>query len=302
MSSPLQLDDEATAFGPLEYARAVLNILEDSEGERSRLLDTQKAVLNILDDFGAEKQRLIETQKAVLNILDDLAEEKQRLEIAKNDVLRSERALRQSLREKEVLLKEIHHRVKNNLQIISSLLVLQSRLLSDPDARDILNESQNRVRSIALVHEKLYQSADLTHIELGDYFETLIANLFQTYNACGRGVAKVVDVRSRMTIDAAIPCGLMMNELVTNSLKHAFPAGTAGTIRVYARETQAGLEMVIEDDGVGLPEDVDPRGGGTLGLDLVFTLARQLKASVEVSRTAGTHFKFVFGGGVSART
>lgn len=293
---------EVPSFGPLEYARAVLNILEDSEGERSRLLDTQKAVLNILDDFGTEKLRLLETQKAVLNILEDLAAEKAQLEIAQNEVLRSEQALRQSLREKEVLLKEIHHRVKNNLQVISSLLVLQARHLADAEAREILNESQSRVRSIALVHEKLYQSRDLTHIELGDYFETLTENLFKTYNAAARGISKSIDLRMRMTIDAAIPCGLIMNELVTNSLKHAFPAGRRGTIRVFAKETDAGLELLVEDDGVGLPEHIDPRGGASLGLDLVFTLARQLKATVEVVRASGTHFRFLFSGGNYVRT
>jgi two-component sensor histidine kinase len=273
----------------------VLNILEDSGAERTQLLDTQTAVLNILDDFGDEKLRLLNMQKAVLNILEDLAAEKERLELAQGDVIRSEDALRTSLREKELLLKEIHHRVKNNLQIISSLLLLQARYLADPQARTILVESQNRVRSIALVHEKLYQSTDLTHIELGEYVDVLVDSLFQTYDSGARGISIVVDVRARLTIDVAIPCGLIVNELVTNSLKHAFPRERPGTIRVAAQETGDGIELVVEDDGVGLPKHVDPQSGHSLGLDLVFTLARQIKAEVEVARDEGTLFRLKLG-------
>jgi two-component sensor histidine kinase len=284
--------DEDSQFGPLEYARVVLNILEDSGVERTRLLDTQKAVLNMLDDFDQEKAHLLETQKAVLNILEDLAAEKQHLEAAQTEVLRSADAVKKSLFEKEILLKEVHHRVKNNLQVISSLLLLQARQIVDPKAREMLGESQNRVRSIALVHEKLYQSSDLAHIELGEYVESLADNLFQTYDAGARGISRVVDVRARMTIDAAIPCGLIINELITNSLKHAFPPGRTGTVRVIAGEVDGRLEITVEDDGVGLPENVNPRGGHSLGLDLVFTLARQIKLEVHIARKGGTTFRF----------
>ncbi len=283
---------EQEHFEAAEYTRAVLNVLEDSDSERARLLDAQRAVLNIVEDFGTEKARLLETQKAVLNILADLAGEKDRLERAQTEILRSEQALRHSLREKEVLLKEIHHRVKNNLQVISSLLVLQARHISDAETRDILSECQSRVSSIALVHEKLYQSPDLAHIELGDYVASLLESLFQTYDARGRGISHSTRVQARMTIDAVIPCGLIVNELVTNSLKHAFPGGRPGTVRVLVYEHGAGLEMEVSDDGVGLPPDLEPRKARSLGLDLVFTLAEQLEAVVQVKRGQGTTFRF----------
>ena len=187
-------EERTTELGPADFSRAVLNILEDSDAEKSRLHDAQKAVLNILEDFGGEKTRLEEMQSAVLNILDDLGSEKDRLQEAQEELVRSDRAIRGSLREKEVLLKEIHHRVKNNLQVISSLLNLQARYLSDEGAREIFNESQNRVQSIALVHEKLYQSADLSHINFQEYLDTLVGNLLHASNARQRGILHSVDV------------------------------------------------------------------------------------------------------------
>src|ERR1700687_2236567 len=130
--------------------------------------------------------------------------------------------LRASLKEKEVLLKEVHHRVKNNLQVISSLLNLQARHLNDPAAREIFNESQNRVLSIALVHEKLYQSADLSHIDFAEYVAVLVDNLLHTHDATKRGIVRELELGgTRLTIDLAIPCGLIITELITNCMKHA---------------------------------------------------------------------------------
>jgi len=189
-----------------ETERAVLNILEDFGSEKARLEDMQTAILNILEDFGSEKERLENMQTAILNILDDLATEKARLEETQKEVVRSEQTVRASLREKEVLLKEIHHRVKNNLQVISSLLNLQARYLNDPAAREIFNESQNRVLSIALVHEKLYQSADLSHIDFAEYVAVLVDNLLHTHDATKRGIVRELELGgTRLTIDVAIP-------------------------------------------------------------------------------------------------
>lgn len=199
-----------------------------------------------------------------------------------------------------MLLKEIHHRVKNNLQVISSLLNLQARYLADPAAREIFNESQNRVQSIALVHEKLYQSANLSHIDFGDYVMALVDNLFHTHDASERGIARTVDIGGvKLAIDLAIPCGLVVNELVTNSLKHAFPRERTGNVRVLLQRAQDPRRLVlsVEDDGVGIPPDVDPRNTRSLGLDLVFTFAEQIEAEVEVVRTAGTTFRFTFDSG-----
>ena len=270
------------------------NVLADLRAEKLHLESTQKALLNIAEDAEAEKLRLRETQKAVLNILGDLAHEKALLEESQGEVARSD-AVRASLREKEVLLKEIHHRVKNNLQVISSLLSLQARYLSDPKAREIFNESQNRVQSIALVHEQLYQSPDLSHVNFSDYTASLLDNLFHNYSAVDRGISKVIDVGgARLTIDVAIPCGLIVNELVTNAIKHAFPDGRTGTIRVVLREDPDELTLVVTDDGTGMPEGLDARNTGSLGLDLVFTFAEQLDATVEIGREHGTSFQFRF--------
>jgi two-component sensor histidine kinase len=283
-------------ISPAGYSKAVLNILEDFDAERQRLKLTQKAILNIAEDGEAERARLRETQKAVLNILDDLEAEKTLIEKARGKVVRSEHAVRISLREKEVLLKEIHHRVKNNLQVISSLLNLQARYLPDPAAREIFRGSQHRVQSIALVHEKLYQSADLAHVGFSDYAAALLDNLFETFDAHERGISKIVDVGAvRLGVDIAVPCGLIVNELVTNALKHAFPNGRKGTVRVVLCEGEDGaLDLTVGDDGVGMPPDLDPRKTSSLGLDLVFTFAAQIDATVEIGNQNGTSFRFRF--------
>jgi two-component sensor histidine kinase len=276
--------------------KAVLNILDDVGSEKLLLEETQKAILNIADDGEAERMRLRESQRAVLNILDDLGAEKALLEKTQGEMRRSEQTVRASLREKEVLLKEIHHRVKNNLQVISSLLNLQARYLPDPAARAIFSQSQNRVQSIALVHERLYESADLSHVDFGKYLAVLLDNIFDTYDASSRGVSKVIDVGdANLTVDVAIPCGLIVNELVTNALKHAFPDERTGTVRVSLRETSEGiLDLTVQDDGVGMPASIDPRNTVSLGLDLVETFAEQLNAAVEIVREGGTSFRFRF--------
>ena len=201
-----------------------------------------------------------------------------------------------SLREKEVLLKEIHHRVKNNLQVISSLLNLQAAKLDNPSARSMFAKSQDRVYSIALVHEKLYQSPDLSHVNFDEYVRSLVQSLFQSLDAANRGVAAKVDVSPvRLSVDKAIPCALIINELVTNSLKHAFPTPRTGSVNIRMRPCGGEqLELTIEDDGIGFPTGVDPRAVRSLGLDLVFTFADQLGAGVDVQLEPGTAFSFRF--------
>jgi two-component sensor histidine kinase len=289
-------DFAAERVGQDASQKALLNILDDVGSEKQRLEDTQRAILNIADDGEAERLRLRESQRAVLNILDDLEIEKALLERTQSEVLRSEQTVRASLREKEVLLKEIHHRVKNNLQVISSLLNLQARYLPDPAARAIFSQSQNRVQSIALVHERLYESADLSHVDFAKYVLVLLDNIFDTYGAENRGIAKVIDVGDvNLTVDVAIPCGLIVNEVVTNALKHAFPDGRPGTVRVSLTEgPEEILELTVKDDGVGIPPGIDPRNTVSLGLDLVTTFAEQLNAEVDIGREGGTSFRFRF--------
>lgn len=276
--------------------RAILNILEDAAQEKARLEGAQAAMLNILDDFAQERDRLVQTQRAILNILDDLGADNARLEAARREVVTSEAALRRSLTEKEVLLREIHHRVKNNLQVVSSLLSLQTHYVVDARTRELLHDSEARVRTIALVHERLYQSRDFASVDLGDYVGALVSGIQDATGAAQRGVAFEIDTgRVALSIDRAIPCGLIINELVTNALKHAFPGGRRGRVRVALdRVGEARVRLVVEDDGIGLPEGLDPRRSGGLGLELVFTFAEQLRAEVEISGERGLCFRMVF--------
>jgi two-component sensor histidine kinase len=208
----------------------------------------------------------------------------------------AEEQLKASLAEKEVLLQEIHHRVKNNLQVMSSLLYLQSTQATDQETHDMLMESRNRVRSMALVHEKLYQTADFSRINFAQYIRSLANYLFGAYGVNPDAIqirSNVEDVF--LSIDAAVPCGLIINELVSNALQHAYPAGRKGEIRIDLHGHEAGqYELIVADDGVGLPEDLDYRQSESLGLQLVNTLANQLEGTIEVDRNDGTAVKVVF--------
>jgi len=204
--------------------------------------------------------------------------------------------LKASLREKELLLKEVHHRVKNNLQVISSLLNLQARHVVDPRALELFKESQNRVRSIALFHEKLYQAKDLGHVEAFEYLNTLIANLLAAYGAKPTAVSLEVEREDILLgVDVAIPLGLVLNELISNALKHAFPDGRRGQIRVQlGRCDQDRYRLVVSDDGVGFPADLDFRNAPSLGLQLVCTLVDQLAGTIELIGAPGTTFNVTF--------
>jgi PAS domain S-box-containing protein len=197
------------------------------------------------------------------------------------------------LREKEVLLKEIHHRVKNNLQVISSLLNLQSNVISNPETRELIRESQNRVRSMALIHEKLYQS-DLSTINLDEYLRSLTRELFRSYGVQGVGLKLEVEEIS-LDVDTAIPCGLIVNELISNSLKYAFAPGAEGTIQLKASMvSRQQVALSVSDDGVGLPNDVNLRSTGTLGFQLVHMLIKQLRGTLDIVKNGGTTFMITF--------
>jgi len=194
----------------------------------------------------------------------------------------SQAALLESLHEKEVLLKEVHHRVKNNLQIISSIFNLQKPYVDDhPRALELLRDSQDRVRSMSFIHESLYQTKNFSHVDLAAYIDGLSRNLMMSYSLAGRVELLKQLEPVDLGLDQAIPCGLILNELISNALKHAFPDGAAGQIRLQLRAQGAWVEMHIEDDGPGLPMDFDEVRDANLGLQLVETLIGQLDGRIE---------------------
>jgi PAS domain S-box-containing protein len=209
---------------------------------------------------------------------------------------RVEEQIRASLREKEVLLKEIHHRVKNNLQIVSGLLILQSEATRSEQALKVLRESQDRVYSMATIHEVLYQSEDMAQVDLTEYVQKLTDHLFSSYNIDSQAITLKINVaRVSLGIETAIYCGLIINELVSNALKHAFPAGRSGEIYIGFRSDGDRSTLTISDNGAGLPPDVEPCKTESLGLQLVTMLTEQLGGTLELDQSSGTAFKIVFG-------
>jgi len=207
----------------------------------------------------------------------------------------AEKKLTASLKEKEILLKEVNHRVKNNLQVISSLLNLQSQHIKDKASRAMFQESQNRVRAMALIHEKLYQSDDMAHIDIAAYMQDLTASLFSTYTVSNEIKVTITVTDIFLTITTAIPCGLIINELVSNALKHAFPHQQDGTITVsMTPSTNDSLILTVSDTGIGFPEGIDFRNTTTLGMQLVTGLVEQLEGTITLDRSEGTRVRIEF--------
>ncbi|MEH2327470.1 MAG: GAF domain-containing protein [Nostoc sp.] len=221
------------------------------------------------------------------------------LEQAKIELIQRQNAqvkLKNALAEKEVLLKEVHHRVKNNLQIVSSLLQLQSQTLKDPEAIKVLRESQNRIESISLIHKNLYISANIEQIDVGNYIDNLAASLLISYQIWPGKIGLETDIDSViLNVDQAIACGLVINELISNALKHAFPNQQAGTISIALRNVGNSIEMTIRDNGIGLPDNLDWTTTDSLGLSLVYDLViEQLEGDITIERNHGTVFKIKF--------
>jgi len=209
-----------------------------------------------------------------------------------------------ALREKEVLLQEIHHRVKNNLGIVSGLLQMQARRIQAPEAKAILLDSQNRIASIALVHEKLYRSDDLAKVDLAQYLRELTIYLFDSYNVSSAQINLDIQVEPvNLDVEQAIPCGLIINELVSNALKHAFPGDRTGTIQVQLTPLPiapdsapaTSFTLYVRDDGIGLPDNFNPQTSRTLGLSLVQGLVAQIDGRWEVHSQQGTEIRVVVG-------
>ncbi|HEY9608012.1 PAS domain S-box protein [Allocoleopsis sp.] len=208
----------------------------------------------------------------------------------------AETQIKESLREKEVLLQEIHHRVKNNLQVISSLLDLQSQYIDDSAMLEAFRESHNRIRSMALIHEQLYQSKDCAKINFSEYITSLTNDLFRAYGVHPGQITLELEIEEvTLNINTAIPCGLIISELVSNALKHAFPQGRAGIIKVALySDADNQLTLQVTDNGIGFPEDSEFRTVKSLGLQLVSVLANQLEGTLELDRRLGTQFKITF--------
>jgi two-component sensor histidine kinase len=203
--------------------------------------------------------------------------------------------LSRSLAEKEVLLQEVHHRVKNNLQVVASLLRLQADAFDDPALASALRESQHRVESMAFIHEQLYESGNLREVDLAQHATLLLSNLFHAYGVdAARISSNVVMDPLVLGVDQAIPTGLILNELVSNALKHAFPRGLCGGIVVESRAASGTVHLAVRDDGVGVPEDFRPEHSRSLGLRIVQILARQLKGTFDFERAGGTTFRVSF--------
>ncbi|MGA1865165.1 MAG: sensor histidine kinase, partial [bacterium] len=210
---------------------------------------------------------------------------------------KAETKIKQSLREKDALLREIHHRVKNNLQIISSLLKLQAGRVNDEYVKKVYQESNNRITAMALVHEILYQSEDLAEIDLNEYIIHIVKNILKVFGT----PAKHIDFKTEgdminLGINQAVPIGLVLNEIISNSLKHAFKEAEKGEIRICSRLLENNeIELIISDNGRGIPDHIDYRNTKTLGLKLITGLIeKQIKGALDLSRNAGTRYAIRF--------
>jgi two-component sensor histidine kinase/CheY-like chemotaxis protein len=207
----------------------------------------------------------------------------------------------ESLADKEVLIKELHHRVKNNLQIIASLLHLQAKSATDQTVAELLQASERRLDAMTLIHEQLYESADFREVRLEQQASILMTNLFNAFGVDPARITGQVAVSARpeggplvLGVDKAIPTGLILNELISNALKHAFPQGRSGSIRIEGHSRGGKVELAVIDDGVGVPGELATGKGKSLGLQIVEILARQLRGTWELTREAGTSFRLSF--------
>jgi len=207
-----------------------------------------------------------------------------------------ERQLEQSIKEKEVLLKEVHHRVKNNMQVISSILNLQSSYITDEHALSIIRESQDRIKSMSFVHESLYQSDTLSEVNFAEYIENITRNLYYSYGRSQGGIELEFELEKIfLNLDTSIPCGLIINELMSNAMKYAFQGRPIGKVRISLSKLSDGrLKLIVADNGIGLPPELDIENAESLGLQLVTTLITQISGELEIDNDNGTTFTIIF--------
>lgn len=208
---------------------------------------------------------------------------------------KAEERIRLALKEKELLVKEIHHRVKNNLQVISSIIYLKSTSLKNLELKSFFEETRQKIRAISLIHERLLETENVREIEISDYLRRLIKDLERLNFKDETGI--VIEFRAEpvsVNLDQAIYCGLILNELVTNSIKHAFTDEISGRITISLTRTSAGFEFVISDNGISLPEGIEPGSTTSFGMQLLYIFIKQLHANFSINRQAGTTFRITF--------
>lgn len=284
----LEVDVKILLMLPMVFHDRAVGLVKITDRSELPLTDQEIGLAQLLADQAAiaiENARLYEQAQSEIE-----------------ERLRAEEQIKASLKEKEVLLKEIHHRVKNNLQVVSSMLNLQLDRANDRNMREVFQDSRHRIRSMALIHEKLYRSNNLARVDLADYVRDLAAYLFSSYGDSAATITPIIEVEQVfLGIDAAVPCGLILNELISNTLKHAFPPhwqrtnGQSGEIRIKLRaEEEHQVTLIVSDDGIGLPPDLVVLNTESLGLRLVAVLVDQLDGTLEVHSENGAQFKITF--------
>jgi two-component sensor histidine kinase len=286
------LSDYVLKGQPTRLAIAVQEGIEKAQLRRAQR-EAEAALKRAKDAL----ERTVDERTAELNALTaelhaDIAQ-RQRIEEELRD---SQARLQTALQEKEILLTEVYHRIKNNLQVISSLLDLQADMVTDPQVRALFEDSQQRIQAVALIHENLSETHNVRHIPAAEYIHRLSTRVFQAYTPRGDRITLSLQA-DPVWIDVknALPCGLIVNELLSNSLKYAFPGGQSGEITIALRATSEGhMLLIVRDTGVGFPADVDFRHTDSLGLQLVCLLTEQLGGTIELERASGTQWTLRF--------